>query len=127
MKIKMLFIGLVVVLVACSKEDKAIMDITSSKWFTTTGNGFGDVNLVISGSTNADKVLVECYGDGLITEKNVVLDSKNNFSNDTCQLSFFYFGIANIPTEVFTRSAKVRAIKGTDTLLVVLKSGDLKY
>jgi len=127
MKVKMLFIGLAVVLAACSKEDKAILDITGSKWFTTTSNGFGNIYLVISGSTNADKVLVEGYGDGIITQKSLVLDSKNNFSNDTCQISFCHFGSANIPTEVFTSTTKVRAIKGDDTSLVVLKSGDLKY
>ena len=54
------------------------------------------VSLVISGSINADKVTVETHGDGLIGFYDIVLDSKNNFSNDTIGISFTFFFINSI-------------------------------
>jgi len=81
---------------------------------------------VFSSSTNADKVTVRTYGDGVITDQNIVLDSKKSFNRDTVTVSFTHFsGVP--PSGEFERNTIVKAIKGTDTLIVILNSGKLKY
>jgi len=104
--------------------------LDDSKWFTTksgnSDNGFGNVNLSILGNTNADKVTVETYGDGLIGDLDLVLDSKKNFKNDTIVVSFTHFS-GTLPNEEFERITELKAIKGSDTLIVTLNSGKLKY
>ena len=80
----------------------------------------------MTGSTNADKVTVRNYGDGLISDQNIALDSHKGFSNDTVVITFSHFsGVA--PSEEFERSTIIRAYKGSDTLTVKMNSGKLRY
>lgn len=99
---------------------------TNIKWITTNINGFGTVNLVISGATNADKVTVKTYGDGLIGDFPLDLDSKKSFNKDTVVISFTHFSSAP-PTTEFEFSTNIKAYKGSDTLVVTFYSGKLKY
>ena len=155
MRISILFIGLVLASAYCSKKEdnngshdytmtcsdsaRIYSDLketaicvsnpfwyTNVKWITTNVNGFGTVNLVISGSTNADKVTVLTYGDGLIGDFPIVLDSKKSFNKDTIEIAFRHF--SNIPSSAeFEYNTNIKAYKGTDTLVVNFKSGKLKY
>jgi hypothetical protein len=105
----------------------ASLNIINSVWFTTTtnSNSFGQVNLAISGSTNADKVTVMTYGDGVLYEKNIQLVLSKGFTNDTTWISFTHFS-GTLPTTGFEISTIIKAYKGSDTLMVTLNSGKLK-
>jgi hypothetical protein len=81
------------------------------------------VNLKIAGSTNSDKVTVRTYGDGVVSDENVELDSKKNFNEDIV----ISFTATSVPSGEFEVNTKVMAYKGTDTLVVPLNSGKLKY
>lgn len=106
-----------------SNEKGVTLQLTNSTWFTEKENGFGYVNLTISGSTNADKVIVMTSGDGLISEYNILLDSNKKFTNDTIGISFTHAPSA----DEFETSTKIKAINGSDTLVVTLTSGKLHY
>lgn len=129
MKKIILATSLILLLLSCSKDNtniEPILNITKSTWFTKTSGNSGMVLLVISGSTNADKVTVETYGDGEIGVYNVVLDLKNNFSNDTIGISFTYFP-STPPSGQFQSSTKIRAVKGDVTFVETLTSGQLSF
>ena len=150
MKCTVLLLGFVLALVSCSnKEDHELttdywnkndsirvvtasdgtfLKITKSTWFTTTtnSNSFGQVNLAITGSTNADRVTVLTSGDGVIDEQNILLDTEKNFKQDTIGISFTHF-TGTPPTTEFERSTVVKAYKGADTLTIKLNSGKLRY
>jgi hypothetical protein len=130
------------VFASCKKDDNTdstkvyndskgtTISITNSQWFTTTkGNSsssIGYVNLLLSGSTNADKVTVRTFGDGIINDEDVVLDSKRTFNKDTIGISFMHYS-SNPPSDEFESSTIIKAYKGTDTLVITLNSGKLKY
>ena len=105
-----------------------IITITNSLWFTTTTNSksFGQVNLAITGSTNADKVSVLTFGDGLMGEQYILLNADMSFKPDTFGISFSHFS-GQPPATGFERSTVIMAYKGSDTLTVTLNSGKLKY
>lgn len=142
MRIIILFLSFTLVFTSCERDDNAdsikvytdskgtSISLANSKWFTTKSgdsyNGFGNVNLSISGITNADKVTIETYGDGLRGNLELVLDSKKNFNTDTIMVSFTHFS-GTLPNDAFERSSILKAIKGKDTLIVTLNSGKLKY
>ena len=150
MKCSVLLLGFVLALISCStKEDHELytdywnptdstrvvtnsngtfLKITKSTWFTTTTNStsFGQVNLAITGSTNAYRVTVLNSGDGLINEQNILLDTQKNFKQDTIAISFTHF-TGTPPTTQFERSTVVKAYKGADTLTITLNSGKLRY
>ena len=104
------------------------LSITNSVWFTTTSNtnSFGQVNLAVTGSTNADKVTVMTYGDGVPGEKNILLDTSKGFKNDSTVISFTHFS-GTLPVTEIERSTVIKAYKGSDTLTVTLNSGKLNY
>jgi len=151
MRVNMLLLSIILVFASCSTKDVidsstdftrntndstrvysdisgTLLTITNSVWYTSTTdlNSFGQVNLIITGSTNADKVLVMSYGDGVIMENNILLDSTKSFKNDTIGNSFTHFS-GTIPTMFFEASTIIKACKGSDTLMITLKSGKLKY
>ncbi len=133
MRAYILVMTLIVLLASCSEKPK--VNISNSFWYMTitndTSGSLSAVYLKISGTTNADKVTVESYGDGLLTEQNIALDSTKSFKNATVQICFEYrpslgrnkmlkteelkVGTPNIST-------KVKAYKGSDTSLIILKS-----
>jgi len=116
----------IIAFASCSKEDNspATLNITDSRWYLTRTNyGGGMVNLNIMGSTNGDKVTVRTHGDGVNSDENVELDSKKNFNKDIV----ISFTATSVPSTEFEVSTKVMAYKGTDTLIVPLNSGKLKY
>jgi hypothetical protein len=124
---KIIFLLVIIVFASCSKkEDNSdiILSITNSQWYLTRTNYSGGVvNLKIEGSTNSDKVTIRTYGDGVVSDENVELDSKKNFNKDIV----ISFTATSVPSGEFEVSTKVMAYKGTDTLVVPLNSGKLKY
>ena len=77
----------------------------------------------IEGSTNSDKVTIRTYGDGVVTDENVELDSSKNFNKDV----IISFTATSVPSGEFEVNTKVMAYKSTHTLVVPLNSGKLKY
>jgi len=100
--------------------------ITNSVWFTTTtnSNSFGQVNLALTGTTNADKISIMTYGDGVSGERGIQLDTSKSFTNDTTVISFTHFS-GNIPVTGFETSTILKAYKGLDTLKIKVNSGKL--
>lgn len=124
---KIIFLLSIIALASCSKKEDnspATLSITNSQWYLTRTNyGGGMVNLNIEGSTNSNKVTIRTYGDGLVSDENVELDSRKNFNKDVV----ISFTATSVPSGEFEVNTKVMAYKGIDTLVVPLNSGKLKY
>jgi len=124
---KIIFLFVIIAFACCSKKEDhspATLNITNSQWYLTRTNyGGGMVNLNIKGSTNGDKVTFRTHGDGVNSDENVELDSGKNFNKDVV----ISFTATSVPSTEFEVSTKVMAYKGTDTLIVPLNSGKLKY
>ena len=130
--------------VSCKKEQSAIsytqqtytdshgtsVNFTKCIWLTTivrgNNDGFWNLALLISGSTNADRITIVTTGDGLLAEQNLVLDLNKNFVNDTIGIEFFHYSGAP-PSGSFSASTVVKAYRGSDTLVVKLSSGIMDY
>jgi len=124
---KIVFLLVIMSFASCSKKEdnsRTTLSITDSQWYLTRNNyGGGMVYLKIVGSTNGDKVTVRTYGDGVVSDANVELDSKKNFNKDV----IISFTATSVPSGEFEVSTKVMAYKDADTLGVALNSGKLKY
>ena len=74
---KIIFLFIIIGFTSCSKREEATINITNSQWYLTRNTAIpaGTVNLKVAGSTNGDKVTVRTYGDGVIFDENVELDS----------------------------------------------------
>jgi hypothetical protein len=124
---KIIFLLVIIAFGSCSKKEDsspASLDINYSQWYLTRTNyGGGLVHLKIDGSTNSDKVTIRTFGDGVVTDENVELDSRKNFTKDVV----ISFTATSIPSGEFESSTIVKAYKSTDILTISLKSGKLKY
>lgn len=120
---KIVFLLVFIVFTSCTKKDDATLSLTFSEWYLTRdiyGDGF--VNLKVLGSTNGDKVMILTSGDGVLYWEKTDLDSKKNFDADIT-IAFFH----EVPTAEFEMTSKVMAIKGNDSITILLNSGKLKY
>ncbi len=155
MKINILIAFLVMTLVSCSNKNESnastdfkwnandsnriysntngtSLSITNSIWHTTKQwgaqnvDGFVSVYLVISGSTNADKVTVRTFGDGVTIDEDIKIDLTRKFTNDTIPISFSHF-LGTFPNDEFETKTFIKAYKGSDTLIVTMNSGKLRY
>jgi len=146
MKKTFILLSTFILLVSCSKNDSkdnsnvftkitndsirnysspkgTTLQLTNTTWYTEKIYGFGNLNLIISGSTNADRVTILTRGDGLLADYNVTLNSNNEFINDTIGILF-----THAPSNDFvSTSTEIKVYKDLDTLVVKLKSGQLKY
>ena len=121
---KIIFLLVIIGFVSCSKREDVTLNITNSQWYLTRNIlGGGEVNLKILGSTNGDKVTVRTYGDGVIFDENVELDSKKNFNKDVG----ISFTATSVQSGEFEMSTKVTAYRGNDSTMIPLNSGKLKY
>jgi len=123
MKTYIYFTFLFLALAACSKNDDPTLMVTRSEWNLERINNGGAVHLIIEGSTTADKVTIKTYGDGVISYKNIELDSKKHFSDDVV----ISFSVTSVPTEEFVLSTELKIYKKTNMIAVTLTSGKLKY
>lgn len=139
----MLSMAAFLLLMSCEKEESVnsnqeyrdssgiSLDLSNCKWFVTktvisSNNSFANVNLSIAGTTNADKVSIETFGDGLTSEQVLTMDKQKNFKTDSIVISFRHFTGA-FPTEEFESHTRIFVYKGLDTMVVDLKSHKLKY
>lgn len=107
-----------------SDSDSTSISLTDETWYLTRNNHDGGyVRLQISGSTNGDSVFVRTYGDGLISDYKVNLDSLKKFHSDI-EISFTY---STLPEDEFTSGTIVKVYRATDILSVELKSCTLRY
>jgi hypothetical protein len=124
---KILILSLLIIFGACSKNEEnntATLSINNTQWYLTRTNyGGGVVHLKIEGSTNSDKVTIRTFGDGVITDENMELDSRKNFNKDVV----ISFTATSVPSGEFEITTFVMAYKGSDTLKVPIISGKLKY
>ena len=147
MRACILFVGFIIAFASCNKDDNndstkvyndskgTSLSISFSKWFISTYNdsagGFFALNLIVSGSTNADRITMETYNGltqwkELIGEHDVLLDSNKSFKKDTIGIAFVYYS-GTQPTGAFATNTVITAYKGLDTLAVTLNSGTLNY
>jgi len=127
MKASMACLGFIIVLMSCAKKSettKVFLNLTKENWITSKNGEFRNTKVILSGTTNADKLTVETYGDGVLDQHPIVLDSKKSFSNDTVAISFQYLG-TNPYDSTITVSTKVRAYKGSDTLVIDINNKDI--
>ena len=96
--------------------------LNTAVWFTTAQGSSGTVNLNISGNTNAEKITVTTYGDGLISEY-PVSTANQYFNSAGIAISFTH----SVDKTVFSENTTLKAIRGTDTLKITLASGNLQF
>ena len=60
-----------------------ILNIDEEYWYLERNEiGGGSVNLQLSGSVNADSASIRTYGDGLISESGIEINSSGEFDTD---------------------------------------------
>ena len=114
----------------CSTNDDdnsndILLDITAENWQTQVTNQFGSVHLTITGRTNADKLMVRTFGDGIIQEKGIEIDENNNFS-ETVTISFTLLA-SPYPDDDFYSNTVLTIIKGSKRTEITLESPALNW
>lgn len=110
--------------------NKIELKIYNSYWFTKTDQLthalVGHVNLAINGKTNADRLTVRGYGDGVIFDHGLKIDT-NGFFNDTIEICFNY--ISPIPDQPISKTSKtvLKAYLGSEMIDSTIYSGPLQY
>lgn len=100
------------------------LKIDHANWqLTENGIGGGNVNLSMIGQITGDSATYRTYGDGLISDKKMELDSDKQF-NISSNISFT---ATSLPEGEFTQPTIIRVFKNNDTLTVNLESCTLKY
>lgn len=95
---------------------------TASWYLIKQGNG-GEVHFKAFGTTNADKLAITTYGDGVQRNVNIPVAANQRFSEDVVMS----FSVTARQTNNFQENAVLTAYKGNDTLKAVLYSGNLHY
>ena len=109
---------------------KIELKIYNSYWFTKTDKLthaiVGHVNLAINGKTNAERFTVRGYGDGIITDHDLKIDT-NGLFNDTIEISFNY--ISPVPDQPIAKDSKtlLKAYLGSEMIDSTIYSGPLQY
>lgn len=111
--------------------NKVELEIYTSFWFTRTKKlnhaMVGDVNMVIKGRTNAERLTVRTYGDGKIGDLQIKLDTNGVF-NDTIQICFTYFStIPDLPISINPKETMLKAFLGSEMIVKHFSSGPLQY
>ena len=106
------------------------VNLTKVNWFTTIVKNndklyFGNIFLNLQGSTNAENIFIETYGDGVVGWHKINLNSNNTFQ-DTINISFSPSDHSLKGTET-SKSTRLMAIKSNDTLIETLNSGKIYY
>lgn len=85
--------------------------------------GGGSIKLLISGFTNGNSATIRNYGDGLIIDEEIALDSKNEFNKDVG----ISFRATSVPEGDLTAYTIIFVYRDLDTLEVELESCILRY
>jgi hypothetical protein len=123
MKTYFYLIFLFLSLASCRKDDDPTLMVTRSDWYLERINNGGAIHLIIEGSTTADKVTIKTYGDGVVSDKDIELDSNKHFSDDVV----ISFSVTSVPSEEFVADTELKIYKKTNWIAVTLTSGKLKY
>jgi hypothetical protein len=87
--------------------ENKVLTLSTITWITDTMRTpsliFGHVSLFLTGRTTGTKVTVETYGDGVIGNPSLQLDSNSAFS-DTVKICFTHWAT----TDKFVRTTKIR-------------------
>ena len=116
---------------SCSKGSESFsstsgttLNLTKQDWFLKRNNiGGGNISVGLSGTTNGDSVTIRTYGDGLIYDYKIVLDSEKHFNEDIS----ISFTAASIPSGSFNKSTYILVYKDSDILRADLESCPLSY
>jgi len=95
----------------------------SLSWYLTKEGNGGTVHVKFTGVTNADRITITTYGDGLDSEIPITLIGNSQFNEDIP----VSFSAASRSTSAFQESTVLKAYKGSDVLSVTLNSGNLQY
>jgi len=107
-----------------TNDNNTTLNLDSQLWYLKRNNiGGGSIKLKISGTTNGDSATIRTYGDGLINDGELELNSNKEFEKDIT----ISFTANSLPPGDITRSTLIRVFKEQDTLQVELKSCILKY
>jgi hypothetical protein len=123
MKALVYFTFLFLALASCKKKDDPTLNVTRAEWYLERMNSGGTVHLILEGTTTANGMTVRTYGDGVVFDKDVLLDSKGHFSDDVV----ISFSVTSVPAEEFVLSTDLKIYKQSNMITVTLTSGKLKY
>ena len=108
---------------SCTKNDDPTLELSREEWYLERLNTGGAVHLVIEGTTNADKITVKTFGDGLISDHEIDIKLSNHFEEDIV----ISFSVSSVPTSEFELSTDLKIYKKTNMITVTLTSDKLKY
>ena len=108
---------------SCTKNDDPALRLTREEWYTVRMDYGGSVHLIIEGTTNADRVTVTTYGDGLISDHEIDIKWNNHFKADV-GISFIVSKV--LPGE-FVSSTELKIHKKTNMITMTLTSDKLNY
>jgi hypothetical protein len=112
-----------------TKSEKIEFHVTKTDWYTKTFPAneltFGYVYFVVQGTTNAERITVQTYGDGLIGDYPIKI--VNGIFNDTVQISFTHAVNSISSSFTFYSSTILKACLGSEILEMNFNSGVLQY
>lgn len=77
---------LIILFVSGCANNIPLLTLSNVEWYTTTETigklTFGYVHLSLSGATDGERVTVMTYGDGLISEEELILTDDKKFNQD---------------------------------------------
>lgn len=111
-------------------NERIVLEISDCIWFTNLSKPpdamVGNVNLAIRGKTNAERLTVRTYGDGLWRDQALEIDKQGMF-NDTIGISFTFFSSPPDFSVGIDSKTVVKAFLESATMDTTLISGPLFY
>ena len=100
-----------------------VLNLTKQEWHLKK-NGLGgvDVGVVISGSTNGDSATIRTYGDGLIYDLKIGLNSRKEFKQEAS----IFFTSSPLTEDKIIAPTLIMVFRGQDTLKVEIQSCQLQ-
>ncbi len=147
MKVTILFACFVIILSSCSKSnDNTYVEKTYTstagtsitmlghQWSNSIGYDYSDpavicnlsTDFALRGTTNGDSIKIKIIRNGATIYKSIDLDVNKCFTQSIIVADSSVLQ-ANIPAGVFTKEIEIIVFKGTDSLFVPFKSGDLRF
>jgi hypothetical protein len=142
---KLIIFSLVIlpVILFCQKNDteKLTVNITSGEWYATAdtfnNNRFCHIHLKVSGTSNAELLAIETYGDGLAGCKEIKCNPGQSFSDDV-EICFFPLRDTisrKFGTTIIAYASRIKpgepkfceAVGSGETVLVKLESPVIKW
>lgn len=111
-------------------NDRIVLDIAECTWVTQLTQSpramVGYVNLVVHGKTNAERLTVRTYGDGLWGDQEVKIKPDGMFT-DTIGISFTYFSSPPDFTVPITSRTVIKTYMESTAMDTTVTSGPLYY